>query len=69
MSGPIQFVCDVYAEELKTYYPLHHCPVDVDGGMLPPSQHSDIGIPLVQMGDRAVCSAMAIALSVDLLGR
>ena len=37
VGGPIQFVRDVYAEELKTYYPLHYCPVDVDvdGGVLP----------------------------------
>uniref|UniRef100_A0AAZ3PFQ6 RING-type domain-containing protein n=1 Tax=Oncorhynchus tshawytscha TaxID=74940 RepID=A0AAZ3PFQ6_ONCTS len=32
VSGPIQFVCDVYAEELKTCYPLHYCSIDVDGG-------------------------------------
>ena len=25
----------VYAEELKTYYPLHDCPVNVDRGVLP----------------------------------
>ena len=35
MSGPFQFVGDVYTEELKTFHLLHHCPVDVDKGMLP----------------------------------
>ena len=35
VGGPIQFVRDVYAEELKTYYPLHYCHVDVD------STHTD----------------------------
>ena len=35
VGGPIQFVRDVYAEELKTYYPLHYCPVDVDTEVLP----------------------------------
>ena len=35
MGGPIQFVRDVYAKELKTYYPLHYCPIDVDSGVLP----------------------------------
>ena len=33
VGGPIQFVRDVYAEELKTFYPLHYCPVDVDRGV------------------------------------
>ena len=36
VGGPIQFVRD--AEELKTYYPLHYCPVDVDRGMPPPPE-------------------------------
>ena len=35
VGGPFQFVRDVYAEELKTYYPLHYCPVDVDRGGAP----------------------------------
>ena len=35
VGGPFQFVCDVYAEELKTFHPLHYCPVNVDGGVLP----------------------------------
>ena len=35
VGGPIQFVPDVYAKELKTYYPLHHSPVNVDRGVLP----------------------------------
>ena len=35
VGGPIQFVRDVYAEELKTYYTLHYGPVDVDSGGAP----------------------------------
>jgi hypothetical protein len=35
VGGPFQFVSDVYAEERKTYYPLHYCPIDVDRGLLP----------------------------------
>jgi hypothetical protein len=35
VGGPFQFVRDVYAEELKTFHPLHYCPVDVDRGLLP----------------------------------
>ena len=35
VGGPIQFVCDVYGEELKTYYPLHYCSIDVDRGVFP----------------------------------
>ena len=31
LGGPIQFVLDVYAEELKAFHLLHYCPVDVDG--------------------------------------
>ena len=34
VGGPIQFVRDVYAEELKTLHPLHYCPIDVDRGLL-----------------------------------
>jgi hypothetical protein len=35
VGGPFQFVCDVYAEELKTFHPLQYCPVNVDRGLLP----------------------------------
>ena len=35
VGGPIQFVCDVYAEELKTLHLLHYCPFDVDRWVLP----------------------------------
>ena len=35
VGGPFQFVCDVYADELKTFHPLHCCPFDVDGELLP----------------------------------
>ena len=35
VGGPIQFVRDMYAEELKTYYSLHYCPVNVDRGGAP----------------------------------
>ena len=40
VGGPIQFVSDVYADELNTY-----CPVDVDRGVLPllfPEVHSHL---------------------------
>ena len=45
VGGPIQFVCDVYAEELKTFYRLHYCPVDVGRGVLPllfPEDHDHL---------------------------
>ena len=45
MGGPIQFVRDVYAQELKTYYPLHYCPINVDRGVLPllfPEVHNQL---------------------------
>ena len=35
VDGPFQFVSDVYAEEHNTFYLLHYCPIDGDGGMLP----------------------------------
>jgi hypothetical protein len=35
LGGPFQFVCDVYAKELKTFHLLHYCPVDVDRGVAP----------------------------------
>uniref|UniRef100_A0A4W5QB14 DLG associated protein 2 n=1 Tax=Hucho hucho TaxID=62062 RepID=A0A4W5QB14_9TELE len=35
VAGPFQFVCDVYAEELKTFHLLHYCPA-LSGGR--PSQ-------------------------------
>jgi hypothetical protein len=35
VGGSFQFVCDVYAEELKTFHFLHCCPFDVDRGVLP----------------------------------
>uniref|UniRef100_A0A4W5JPB6 Atlastin GTPase 1 n=1 Tax=Hucho hucho TaxID=62062 RepID=A0A4W5JPB6_9TELE len=35
VGGPLQFVRDVYAEELKTFHLLHYCLVDVDRGVLP----------------------------------
>ena len=38
--GPIQFVRDVYAEDLKTYYTLHYCPADVDRGV--PEVHNHL---------------------------
>jgi hypothetical protein len=45
VGGTIEFVRDVYDKELKTYYPLHYCPVDVDRGVLPllfPEVHNNL---------------------------
>ena len=35
VSGSFQFVCDVYADELKTFHLLHYCPIDVERGGAP----------------------------------
>ena len=39
VGGPLQFVSNVYAEELVTFYLLHYFPVDVDGGVHRGTEH------------------------------
>jgi hypothetical protein len=42
VGGSFQFVCDVYAEEVKTFHLLHYCHVNVDRGLLPLLVHDHL---------------------------
>ena len=42
VRGQFQFVSHMYTEELKTFHPLHSCPVDVYRGVLLTEVHDHL---------------------------